>query len=250
MRAATLTCASAVAVLVAARAARHLPGPMAGMVAASPITPTVAVLSLGSEASPLVLLDGIPTVIAALAALCVFAVAPRTRPRLWFGACIAVLLVLPFILASLPLAFSGILGAGLLVVATILHRRPAGPPAATRRPLPSWVLLAVGAAAVPLVALSMQVAPSLVSLASMAPLVFLASWTGAFLDGGWSSAARVARGAVSGCVGILAFALAHAALDSLAIAWAVFALSTLTWHLVLSHSPPLRTRTRYSKPTH
>ncbi len=238
--------AAGLAVLVATTLARRAGGHAGGILAASPITPTLSLYYLGDDAAAGFLLPGIATVAGALIGIMVMQLIPPSggRAGFWLTWMLVPVAALPFrdtdpsalVLLCVTLAV-----ACHVVIAVRQQRRasrgplgqPSGEASGVSRSgqMPAWARFGAGAIGIMLVAAVAALVPSAAPLAAMAPVVLLAGLAAGFLDGGHRRALGISHGAIAGAMGVLAFAATHTATGTLVPAWFAFLVTAALWRV-------------------
>ncbi len=214
--------------------------PLAGILAAAPVTPTAAILVLGAMAPSRVLLHGMPIVAATALAILVSTWLHRrgTRGAVWLSLSIIAPLALLFD-AGIPVSILVPMTFAAALIAQGTRRRQMAATPSTRRSLPVLARFLLGAGSVALVAIVQRWTPAFTPFVAVMPLLFVASVLGAQWHAGQERALAVLRGGIAGTVGVTAFILAFTLarvvaignLGALLLAWCAYALAAFLWTL-------------------
>lgn len=226
-----------IAVVISSTVARRVEGPLAGILAAAPITPTFSVLLIGEGAGD-VMVAAIPAVTLSLLATLLLLLVRHPLVASLPG---VVLLLILFA----PAPWSTVEWVVLAVVAASIARHLPPMRAGRGARLPMWVRFCIGAGTILVVGFVKGMWPALAGWVAMAPWLFVAATLSAGLDGGWNAAMRVLHGGLGGALGILSFVavvwLVGPAWLALPLAWCAFALTAWLWSLqarVAGHGAP------------
>ncbi len=218
-------------VVAATAASRRIRGPLGGVLAASPVTPTAALVLFDKSGS---LIGGMASIAATLLAILVGLLIAQSGRHLWP---LAGIIPMALVLSRVPPTALALVCVGVAVAMAFLrvNAGAGGRP----RPLPVPVRFLAGAIPVGLVAVTVAWFPQAAPLVAVFPVVYVSCALAAHRESPELSL-RILEGGGAGSLGVVAFVFATGA-QGLWAGWFAFFVVAASW-ATLTRAMPRRGR--------